>query len=334
MQVRAEHLDSPRHRRAGAATLVGASGRSPASSSPTRWRSTGRPCASRGMRTCWCRGPARRWARASGARSVSASRPRPGWASGPRRWSSRPACSTRTTGRQPGCRAPRAGRGGHRPAYRLRGEVTVDEPAVRARLLRDRARDLRALPRRERVGTDELTPGYTEYAARTQVQTYDVTALLDARAATWSRRCSPTAGTAARSACSTPTTSGAPRRRSSRSSHLEHEDGTTTVVGTDESWRWATSHITETDLIEGQHEDRRLGGLAPATTPSGGTGRGERARVRRPRLLAAPPVRPVEELRPVSVTSVREGVFVVDLGQNINGRVRLTSLGPPAPGSR
>ena len=42
----------------------------------------------------------------------------------------------------------------------------------------------------------------------------------------------------------------------------------------------------------------------------------------------APPVRPVEELRPVSVTAVREGVFVVDLGQNINGRVRLTSLGP------
>jgi alpha-L-rhamnosidase len=42
----------------------------------------------------------------------------------------------------------------------------------------------------------------------------------------------------------------------------------------------------------------------------------------------APPVRPVEELRPVSVTEVRPGVHVVDLGQNINGRVRLSSLGP------
>ena len=42
----------------------------------------------------------------------------------------------------------------------------------------------------------------------------------------------------------------------------------------------------------------------------------------------APPVRAVEELRPVSVTELRPGVHVVDLGQNINGRVRLTDLGP------
>ena len=42
----------------------------------------------------------------------------------------------------------------------------------------------------------------------------------------------------------------------------------------------------------------------------------------------APPVRAVEELRPVSVTELRPGVHVVDLGQNINGRVRLTNLGP------
>ena len=42
----------------------------------------------------------------------------------------------------------------------------------------------------------------------------------------------------------------------------------------------------------------------------------------------APPVRAVEELRPVSVTELRPGVHVVDLGQNINGRVRLADLGP------
>ena len=110
---------------------------------------------------------------------------------------------------------------------------------------------------------------------------------------------------------------------------LEHEDGTTTVVGT-ETWRWATSHITETDLIEGQHEDRRLLAHEPVWSPVVVSERGYDALVCSP----APPVRPVEELRPVSVTSVREGVFVVDLGQNINGRVRLTSLGPAGPGSR
>ena len=41
----------------------------------------------------------------------------------------------------------------------------------------------------------------------------------------------------------------------------------------------------------------------------------------------APPVRRVEELRPVSV--VRAGdAHVVDLGQNVNGWVRLADLGP------
>ena len=39
-------------------------------------------------------------------------------------------------------------------------------------------------------------------------------------------------------------------------------------------------------------------------------------------------MRPVEELRPVAVTELRPGVHVVDLGQNINGWVRLTNLGP------
>jgi len=43
---------------------------------------------------------------------------------------------------------------------------------------------------------------------------------------------------------------------------------------------------------------------------------------------AAPPVRAVEELRPVSVTTLGPGRQVFDLGQNINGRVRLSDLGP------
>ena len=42
----------------------------------------------------------------------------------------------------------------------------------------------------------------------------------------------------------------------------------------------------------------------------------------------APPVRRIEELRPVKVTTIAPGHQVFDLGQNINGWVRLTDLGP------
>jgi len=221
-----------------------------------------------------------------------------------------------STGAEPGV-------AGHRPAYRLHGGITVDEPVVRARLYATAHGIYELFLDGRRVGTDELTPGYTEYASHTQVQTYDVTAQLapgshvvEALLADgWYR--GQVGMLNAHDQWGTETAFLAQL-------HLVHADGTVTVVGTDESWRWTTSHITETDLIEGQHEDRRLLADEPVWSPVVVSERGYDALVCSP----APPVRPVEELRPVSVTSVRDGVFVVDLGQNINGRVRLSSLGP------
>jgi alpha-L-rhamnosidase len=215
------------------------------------------------------------------------------------------------------------GPAGTRPAYRLRGDLDVPATVVRAQL-RATAHGIYELEvDGVRVGTDELTPGFTEYAHRTQVQTYDVTHLLGAGphvldallADGWYRgqvgilRASDQWGTETAFLAEL---------------HLEHEDGTTSVVGTDATWRWARSHILAADLIEGQREDRRLVGVEPDWQPVAVSERGYDALVTSP----APPVRAVEEIRPVSVTMLRPGVHVVDLGQNINGRVRLTTLGP------
>jgi alpha-L-rhamnosidase len=211
---------------------------------------------------------------------------------------------------------------GRRPAYRLRGEVFVNAPVVRARLhvtahgLHETDLD------GARIGAEELAPGYTEYLAHTDVLTYDVTALLTPGrhvlgallADGWFRG-----------------KVGAPRASDqwgSRTAYLaqlvvDHEDGTTTVHGTGPDWEWTTSHVVAADLIDGQAEDLRLrdaGGWAPVALAEIGHD-----------LLTvspAPPVRAVQELRPVSVARVRPGVQVVDLGQNINGHVRLSALGP------
>ena len=227
--------------------------------------------------------PGKALARASGARYASASRPTQAGASGPSRWSSRPGCSTRTTGRRPGCppvTGPVRPVTGRRTGCAARSRST--EPVVRARLYATAHGIYEASTRRAaRRRPTSSTPGYTEYAPRTQVQTYDVTALLapgshvvEALLADgWYR--GQVGMLNAHDQWGTETAFLAQL-------HLEHEDGTTTVVGTDETWRWATLAHHRADLIEGQHEDRRL--LAERARLV--AGRGERSRVRRPRQLA------------------------------------------------
>ena len=220
---------------------------------------------------------------------------------------------------------------GFRPAYLLRGEVRIERPVASARLYATAHGVYEAHLNGRRVGDLELTPGFTEYAQRTQVQTYDVTDLVTEGVNTlgavladgWYRglvgmlRSFDQFGE---------------RTAFLAQLHVDHPDRTTTVVGTGKSWTSTTSHILAADLIEGQTEDRRLllgGWSEPAyddagwdrvTTPAYGFGQ----------LVASasPPVRAVELLRPVSVTTLGPGRQVFDFGQNINGRVRVTELGP------
>jgi len=94
----------------------------------------------------------------------------------------------------------------------------------------------------------------------------------------------------------------------------------------------ARSHILAADLIVGQQEDRRLvrDGWSEAGFDDAAWDRVLVGDLGFDHLVAsaAPPVRAVEELRPVSVTTLAPGRQVFDLGQNINGRVRLSDLGP------
>ncbi len=211
---------------------------------------------------------------------------------------------------------------GRRPAYRLRGGFETTGPVRRATLHATAHGIYEAELNGVRVGDVELAPGFSEYQHHTQVQAYDVTDLvregantLDALLADgWYRgqvgvgRASDQWGTETAFLAQL---------------EVEHADGSTSYVGTDESWQWSPSHITLADLIEGQHEDRRLVGEA-SWAPVATSERPCDALVTSP----APPVRAVQELKPVSVTELRPGVHVVDLGQNINGHVRLTDLGP------
>ena len=219
---------------------------------------------------------------------------------------------------------------GARPGYWVRREVELKGPIARARLYISAHGLYEAHINGVRVGDLELTPGYTQYRHRIQYHTFDVTGLvaegLNALAVLltdgWYRG-----------------QVGMPRAADQYGDHVgllaqlevAYADGSGAVAGTDATWRCGPSHILAADLIGGQAEDRSL--VDPAILqprydddswrPAQGCGDPARLVV-----SAAPPVRRIEEIRPVAVTRPRPGIQVVDLSQNINGWIRLADLGP------
>jgi alpha-L-rhamnosidase len=115
---------------------------------------------------------------------------------------------------------------------------------------------------------------------------------------------------------------------------LEYDDGTTEIIGTDKNWSLRAGPITFSCIFGGEDYDARL-------EPSGWNQPGfddtawDRAQeVAGPGgklkglCYAAPPIKTIEVLKPVSVNSLREGVDVYDLGQNTALMPRLKVKGP------
>ena len=220
---------------------------------------------------------------------------------------------------------------GFRPAYQLRGEVHLGKPAASARLYATAHGIYEIHLNGQRVGDLELAPGFTEYATRLQVQTYEVTNLIRdggnaigaVLADGWYRgevgmlRSYDQFGD---------------RTALLVQLHVDHPDGTTTVAGTGKGWTSVPAHVLAAGLIEGQAEDRRLvkHGWTEPGYPDNGWDPVTVVAYGYDQLVASPspPVRPVQEIRPVAVTTMAAGKQIFDLGQNINGHVRLRNLGP------
>ncbi|MFG1922641.1 family 78 glycoside hydrolase catalytic domain [Cryptosporangium sp. NPDC048952] len=225
-----------------------------------------------------------------------------------------------------------SGEPGYRPAALLRVEFDVDRPVVTARLHSTAHGLYEAFLNGERASDAELTPGYTQYDARLQVQTSDVTPFIrEGRNALgviladgWFRGQVGLTRAAAQ---------WGDRLAFLAQLHLVHADGGVTVIGTGPAWRSGPSHIATADLIEGESWDlRRLprGWNEPSYAGDAGwesvavVSHGYAGLVDSP----APAVLAVEEIVPVSVTRLGGNAQLVDLGENINGRLRLTNLGP------
>ncbi|MBN2476347.1 MAG: glycoside hydrolase family 78 protein [Pirellulales bacterium] len=136
---------------------------------------------------------------------------------------------------------------------------------------------------------------------------------------------------------------------------LEYDDGSREIVGSDPTWKvTGDGPLRQADFLMGEFYDARRempdwaqpafddGGWQSAIEAedngsteatfhdAAGPREVELGFVRPERLQAYPaqPVRPIEEIKPVEITSPEEGVYIYNLGQNFAGFVRLKVRGP------
>jgi alpha-L-rhamnosidase len=221
------------------------------------------------------------------------------------------------------------------PPPHLRRSFTLAGPPIRARLYASARGVYELRLNGQRVGDQELAPGWTEYDQRILYQTYDVTELLSAGenvlAAVvadgwWSGHVGFDPRRPAQHYGSAP--------QLIAQLVLDHADGSRRVVATDRDWRERPGPVVYADLLHGERIDTRLDlpgwdrpgyddtDWAPVAVLDTGTGV----------LQAMPdqPVRVVAEVPAVAVDRRGDGTYIVDLGENLVGRVRLTVRGAPA----
>ncbi|OII42198.1 alpha-L-rhamnosidase [Plantibacter sp. MMLR14_011] len=216
---------------------------------------------------------------------------------------------------------------GNRPAHLLSVAFPVDREVRSARLYATALGVYTAAVNGVRAGRAELSPGSTSYDRTLYAQAFDV---ADALVTGTNRLDVDLSDGWYRGQV------GAFRIPSGWGSvlglraelHVDFADGSALVVRSDDRWESRPSTITRADLMDGQTVDLTAADAEAADIPA--------TRVLVDAVIdpppidwsPAPPVKVVESRAPRTVRALREGVWVVDFGQNASGWIRLDDLGP------
>lgn len=211
----------------------------------------------------------------------------------------------------------------------LRKDFTLTKPIAKARVYATTLGLYELHINGQRVGDQLLAPGWTDYKKRVRYQVYDVTRLVKQGANTL-------AGLAGNGWYSGHVggwfqTYG---RVPALYAQLEitYEDGSTENVVTDDSWKMHPSPILSSDIMLGENYDARKeipGWDQPGLDLSTWSGVTERTEA--PSVLDGQvdqPVRETGEIHPKSITELKPGEWIYDLGQNMVGVVRLKVSAP------
>lgn len=113
--------------------------------------------------------------------------------------------------------------------------------------------------------------------------------------------------------------------------NIEYDDGSVQKVTTDESWRASFGPLIATDFHMGERFDARIAidGWNESSFEDRHWKHADTFYDYKGFLSAAvcPPIKPVRELRPQSIERKIDGNYIIDMGQNMVGRVRIQLSG-------
>lgn len=217
------------------------------------------------------------------------------------------------------------------PASLFRHEFPVSKSVRSARLYITALGSYRAFLNGKRIGADVLTPEYTEYARRVTYQTYDVTSLLNPGANALAAILGDGWFGSAMSWTGVRFSFLPPPTRLLAQLRIDYSDGSSETVSTGSHWKTAPAPILHSEIYAGEVYDARL--EQPGWDKPGFKDGSWTAAVLSeapPSLLsgaATAPPRVIETLKPRSVTLASSGVYIVDMGQNMVGWLRLKVRG-------
>jgi alpha-L-rhamnosidase len=216
------------------------------------------------------------------------------------------------------------------PCPYMRKEFSVKGPVSEARLYISSQGLYQAEINGKRVGNQEFTPGWTSYNKRIQYQTYDITNYLQSSDNAigillgdgWYRGYL-----------------GWGNNRNVYGRNLaviaqiriKYKDGTIAYITTEESWKSTTGPILKSDIYNGETYDARLeiaGWSLPGFDDKGWKGT-KITETPKAILIApqGPPVSKIQELTPVKISKTGNGSYLVDMGQNMVGWVKIKATG-------
>jgi alpha-L-rhamnosidase len=182
----------------------------------------------------------------------------------------------------------------------------------------------------QRVGEQAFTPGWTSYNKRLQYQTYDVTNLL--------RSGDNAIGAMLGDGWYRGFLVGGSRRNHYGEKlglllqlKVTYKDGREEIITTDQNWKAATGPILMSEIYHGETYDARLekaGWASPGFDDKQWAGVKLASHPKETLIApAGPPVRKIEELKPIKIFTTPAGDKVIDFGQNLVGWVRLKMQG-------
>lgn len=174
----------------------------------------------------------------------------------------------------------------------------------------------------QKAGEEFLAPGCNDYNSWIQYQTYDITSYLTEKNAGNSGRLEVLLGNGwykGRFGCDSTRTDGyyGNEWKLLAEIRIEYEDGTESVIGTDESWQVKRGSILFSNIYDGEHRDDTIpvmeeGYAVPAEAPAG-----------KLTERMSTPVTVHEVIKPVELIVTPSGEQILDMGQNFAGIFRL-----------